>query len=248
MASSIKWPNGYVIIFDCESDSGFSDVAGYTRDEKVSRFMQFTCICAAIVPSNVVVRNAIPDDVLAQATRMTWWRDVAEEGGTPIDTLLDLFDGADVIVGYNCLAFDFPLIRRFYRPISKLNATQRYIEHRSKTLDIMARVRDVSGTYYKLDKLLMDNGLPTKCGDGQKAVQMWAANEREELEQYCATDVDLTAKLSLFENININGPQKLCIPHHVHGLRSAIASKRASGSQKRLRNPDTEEDEEFVLL
>ena len=107
--------------------------------------------------------------------------------------------------------------------------------------------RDVSGTYYKLDKLLVENGLSAKCGDGQKAVQMWAANDRPNLEMYCAMDVDLTAKLSLLENIKINGPQRLSLPQHVHGLRSAIAARRASGAQKRPR--DKEDDEEgFVLV
>lgn len=247
MVAADRWPGGYVVVYDCESDCGFSDVAGYTRDEKITKYMQFTCICASVIPSNSIVRNVSPDEVVAQATKMTWWRDIAEEGCSPIDSLLDLFDGADVIVGYNCLAFDFPLIKRFYKPVSGLSAAQRYIEHRSKTLDIMARVRDVTGTYYKLDKLLMENGIPVKCGDGQKAVQMWAANDRENLERYCATDVDVTAKLSLIENIKISGQQRLSLPQHVHGLRSALAARRATGAQKRLRNDD-DEDEAYVMV
>lgn len=247
MVAPDRWPGGYVVVYDCESDCGFSDVAGYTRDEKITRYMQFTCICASVIPSSSIVRNATPEEVVAQATKMTWWRDIAEEGCSPIDSLLDLFDGADVIVGYNCLAFDFPLIRRFYKPVSGLSAVQRYIEHRSKTLDIMTRVRDVTGAYYKLDKLLMENGLPVKCGDGQKAVQMWAANDRDSLERYCAMDVDLTAKLSLLENINVNGQQRLSLPQHVHGLRSALAARRATGAQKRLRDKEGD-NEGFVLV
>ena len=247
MVASDRWPGGYVVTYDCESDCGFSDVPAHIRDEYITKRMQFTCICASVIPTSVVVRNASPDEVLAQATKMTWWRDVAEEGCSPIKSLLDLFDGADVIVGYNCLAFDFPLIKRFYKPVGGLTATQRYMEHRSKTLDIMARVRDVSGVYYKLDELLAYNDLPVKCGNGQTAVELWVAMNRPSLEMYCALDVELTARLSLLENLNIFRPTLLTLPQHVHGLRSAIAARRASGAQKRLR--DKEDDEEsFVLV
>jgi hypothetical protein len=76
---------------------------------------------------------------------------------------------------------------------------------------------------------------------------MWAANDRDNLERYCAMDVDLTAKLSLLENINVNGQQRLSLPQHVHGLRSALAARRATGAQKRLREKEGD-DEGFVLV
>ena len=57
---------------------------------------------------------------------------------------VDIFDGAEVIVGFNCLAFDFPLLQRFY------TSKKRYLAHRCKCLDIMTRVRDVTDDYYKL--------------------------------------------------------------------------------------------------
>mgnify|MGYP006138541455 CR=1 FL=1 len=215
-----------MVIFDCESDCGFSSVPGYTRDEKISSYMQFTCICATVIASKLVVRGASPDDIISQATKMVWWRDVAEKGCTPVDSLLELFDSADVIVGYNCLAFDFPLIRRFYKSRKDTNYIQRYMDHRCKTLDVMARVRDISGVYYKLDNLLLENGMPTKISDGSNAVRMWDEGRRCELEEYCASDVELTARLALMETINFSvSHQKLSMQQHAHCIRGAINAK-----------------------
>ena len=81
---------------------------------------------------------------------------------------VDIFDGAEVIVGFNCLAFDFPLLQRFY------TSKKRYLAHRCKCLDIMTRVRDVTDDYYKLDKLLKDNELSTKTSNGNNAIRLRA--------------------------------------------------------------------------
>ena len=239
------WPDGYAVAFDCESDCGFEDIAGYTREEKIAKVMQFTVICARVIPTHAVVRGASADDVLAQSTMLTWWRDVAEIGCTPIDSLLDIFDDAEVIVGYNILSFDFPLLKRFYGRGPK--ALQRYALHRCKALDIMVRVRDVCGVYYKLDKLLLENDLSLKIGDGAKAVRLWNDGKRDELEAYCAEDVALTTRLALAETLTVCG--HTVIQQQVHGLRSAIAAARAA-SHKRTRKDAQGQDteEEFVMV
>lgn len=237
-----RWADGYSVVFDCESDCGFAEVAGYTREEKIAKFMQFTVVCAQVIRSSAVVWGASADDVLRESEKLTWWRDVAQRGDTPVDSLLALFDGADVIVGYNCLCFDFPLLKRFYGKGSA--ALQRYASHRSKCLDIMARVHDVCGVYYKLDALLTANGLEAKIGHGSKAIQLWHDGRREELQAYCASDVELTARLALLETL---GCGNVVATHNVHGLRSAIAASREASAHKRVRAPDNDA-EEFVVV
>jgi|SaaInlV_125m_DNA_1040241.scaffolds.fasta_scaffold04042_4 hypothetical protein len=212
----------YVVVFDCESDCGFGDVFGRARDEIIHRYMQFTCICALVIPTNAIQSHVSTDEIISRSRSMTWWRDVSESStATPIDSLLDTFDRAKAIVGFNCLAFDFPLIKRFY------TSQKRYLEHRCKCLDIMTRVRDVTCDYYKLDKLLKDNELSSKIGDGRTAIKLWQEGRRDELEAYCLRDVELTARLGLLKELCVrekHSTKTLTIPGNVFGIRAALSS------------------------
>ena len=218
---------GPVVVFDAETDSGFERLCGYSRDAYLRQIMQFTCLCTLEVPAAAVhACTKFPDDVdalLAASTRRTFWRDCAEDGKTPVDDLLALFDRATLIVGYNVLNFDFPLLWRFYRPTDGITALQRYHNHRAKTHDVMTRVRDVTEQYVKLDRLLHVNKLPLKLGCGGDAPKLWASNRREELEEYCAFDVEVTARLALMPTIQTG--DGVWLPNQVHGMRSALAAQ-----------------------
>lgn len=216
----------YVVVFDCESDSLFSTLPGSCQEEKI-RYMQFTVTSAVALPSEPIEAGATIDEVMSRGVMYHWWRDVAEDGTNPLTSLLALFDGADAIVGYNCNGFDFPLIRRFYRPtVSTPQSVQRYVDHRTKTLDIMGRVRDATGLYMKLDDLLKRNGLACKSSNGKEAVGMWERGERAALKSYCDTDVLLTARLALLETVAINDAVR--IGSAGCGLRAFLASQRAA--------------------
>jgi hypothetical protein len=193
--------NKHVIVWDCESDSSFSSLPGSTHDDKL-KYMQFTVVAAVVIPVGLILGNASPDDIIAHSTSHIWWRDAC---ACPINDLLDMFDSASLIVGYNCLAFDFPLVRRFYRPTSEYpNPQDRYLMHRSKTLDIMTRVRDATGKYFKLDRLLECNGIECKTGDGLQAISLWNMGKREELANYCVNDAKVTAKLALLTRVFVS--------------------------------------------
>ena len=198
----------FVVVFDCESDSLFSTLPGETQSEKIN-YMQFTVVSAVTLPSELIKAGAPADEIMSHAVIHNWWRDVAEEGSNPLASLLELFDGADAIVGYNCNGFDFPLIQRFYgwsarTCVPTLKPIQRYIDHRTKTLDIMSRVKDATGSYIKLDDLLKRNGLASKSSNGKEAVGMWERGEREALKSYCDMDVLLTARLALLETVVVH--------------------------------------------
>jgi len=216
------------VVFDCESDSGFGGATGNVeRMEVITHSMQPTVVTAVVVPSSLVLSGADEQTVLQRCVRKSWWRDVAEEGSNPFVSLIALFDKAEVIVGYNSLGFDFPLIKRFYRKDAQRSAEERYFHHRSKSLDVMLRIRDATGRYFKLDRVLSDNGLPVKIGDGQKAIALWNDQKRDELEAYCAADVELTLRLSLKDSLRLEGVAGR-FSGQVHGLRSAIAARRAA--------------------
>jgi len=220
----------YVVVFDCESDSSFNNLPGNSQEEKL-RFMQFTVACAAVIPCDVIEKNKSICEILLHTKTKFWWRDAAERDHNPIISLLDLFDGAEVIVGYNCLSFDFPLLKRFYCPSNKVSSMQRYVNHRSKTLDIMNRVRDATGSYYKLDQLLKLNKLKTKSSNGLEAIKMWERNEREELKSYCEMDVLLTAQLSLIDGLVTK--ENLYIPNKYFGISSMIRPKLCDNIRRR---------------
>lgn len=201
---AVRPEGAYVLVWDCESDCSFKHSSGSTHDERI-KFMQFTVLVGVVIPVEAISGNASAEDVMARSTSHVWWRDSAEFGSNPVVSLLELFDHADLIVGYNCLGFDFPLIRRFYKMTKAFpDATHRYLMHRSKTLDLMARVRDATGAYYKLDVLLKCNGLESKTGDGLKAIGLWEDGKRDELASYCLNDVIVTAKLALLPRVFVS--------------------------------------------
>ena len=198
-------PEPYIVIFDCESDSAFESLPGLGRDEKI-KFMQFTVIVAISIPVYLIRTKAEASTVIEMSTRHIWWRDAPDHGCNPIASLLSLFDGAQGIVGYNCLGFDFPLIKRFYnmKMQASLHPEQRYLNHRSKTFDIMFAVRDATDRHFKLDDLLMRNGIGAKSSDGKQAIHMWERGDRGMLQSYCYDDVVLTTKLALLDRIQIS--------------------------------------------
>jgi hypothetical protein len=237
-------PASYIVVWDAESDS-FPSNPKCPREEVIEKWMQFTCICASCIPSDLVASGASEQEVMTSATGHTYWRDVAEKGKTPLDGLLELFDGADLIVGFNCLGFDFPLIKRFYRGVvSGRTASQRYLCHRAKAVDIMFRAKDATDRYYKLDTLLATNGLASKTSSGAKAVQMWEEGRRDELESYCAADVDLTARLALKESLVL--PDGIALPNHLFGAHSGLAAQRASAALKALQH-DSKNEHGFAI-
>ena len=198
--------------------------------------MQPTVVCALTLPSDIIRSGSSAETVFAQARYYDFWRDVAVDESNPFIGLLNLFDHADLIVGYNALGFDFPLLKRFYHRKSGTNhPTRRYTAHRAKTLDIFNRVRDVTGEYFKLDTLLQRNNLAQKTGDGKQAVVMWEKGLRQELCDYCMSDVVLTAKLALLPSIQVDQHRSIGAP--CVGLRAALSAVPRDG-----------DDEGFVLL
>jgi hypothetical protein len=200
-----------VVIFDCESDGRPNGACGNTRSEQDFKFVQCTCACALVVPV-----AQLPS--LDNATAITCWRDGnCEAGYSPFEPLLEAFDAASVIVGYNAFEFDFPLLHKHYT--KKRN--RRYLEHRIKCLDVFSRLRAVSNHWPRLDDLLIANELAPKSGNGCQAIRLWQADKREELEAYCMADVRRTAELSMLKQMTYG---MTIMPEHVYGLMPALTA------------------------
>lgn len=232
----------FVVCWDAESDSAFLRLPGQTQEEKLA-YMNFTCICAITVPTRLILARAPASEVLACSTQTTFWRDRVEEKGSrnPISGLLKLFDEADAIVGYNVFGFDFPLIAKFYRMGGGKCQSHRMMRHRAKTVDLFARLRDVTSNYFKLDSLLKANGLASKSGNGLRAITLWEEGRRDELEAYCMDDVNLTLSLALLDELKLGIIPELSLDVNSIGLRAAIGTKCTN-------NGHTESEGEFVFV
>jgi hypothetical protein len=186
--------------------------------------MQVTVVCALVVDADLSVASTW-DQVKQSATPMHWWRDVVEPGESgPFDGLLRLFDKAEVIVAFNGLGFDMPVLRKYYGRGTA--AAERWRQHRIKCLDPMYTVSNSCDIKWpKLDKLLQLNGLPCKTGDGLMAIKLWREGKRGELKLYCERDVTALAELVHLDRLNVGVGGSL--PNRVHGLASAILAHRA---------------------
>ena len=187
-----------VVVFDAESDVSFANCVGATRAEQMAN-MQATVVCALVLDATLCEAPVDPDRALATAVAHHWWRDDNSRGSNPFEPLLELFDAAELIVAYNGIGFDFPLLRKHYTDAA------RYCSHRAKCHDPMLRIKHTYDEMPKLDALLAVNGLPTKTSEGLEAIRMWEQGRREELRAYCAEDVRLLALVTLQPTVRLPG-------------------------------------------
>lgn len=213
-----------VVVWDAETDRSFQSLRGMCREQQM-RTMEATVICALEFDSEASVVPGNWEAALDVAKAHHWWRDVVDANSSgPFAGLLQLFDRAEVIVAYNGLNFDFPVIRKYYG--NGKTARRRYLEHRLKTLDPMLKVAGAADiSYPKLDGLLKSNRLSTKTGDGLLAIKMWEEGRRQELQEYCAHDVQQLAQLVHLDKMEVANVGHL--PNCVHGIASAILMQRA---------------------
>lgn len=202
------------VVFDCESDGLPSE--GERNGECCFKNVECTCACACVFrvddPYNIDVDAAVASAESVRCLRT----DAPSSNANPFDGLLAAFDRADVIVSYNGLAFDMPLMRKYY---PKSESTTRYMSHRHKALDVMHRLHGNTGIRCKLDTLLSQNGLPRKTDCGSNAVRLWENEEYTKLLDYCQRDVEITARLALQPQLLV-GPY--VVPETVYGVLPAL--------------------------
>lgn len=158
------------------------------------------------------------------------------EGG--FAEVLEAFDKAQLIVGYNCMSFDFKVLRKHYPPGSQV----RYFEHIGKTHDVFDRVRKATGVWFKLDVLLGTNGLAQKSGDGLEAIKLFEDGKYKRLQSYCEDDVRLTAKLGMLREMRLPNTDTV-LEEKVFGIPSALEMARRIHHQ-RYANTDPVEGNE----
>lgn len=167
----------YVVVWDLETQDVIKNMTGSTQSARI-RNLEVSCLSALKIPSDALLDWETAQQAVEEAQMKTWWRDLDADGKGPFAEFLAMCDGAEVIAGYNSLHFDHPVMLKHSRK-------RQYEDHICKSVDPFARIRDVTGVWYKLDNLLKANELPVKTACGLEAIKFWNDGERDKLQTYC---------------------------------------------------------------
>jgi len=109
-----------------------------------------------------------------------------EEGDMP--ALLAELSAADLVIGYNIIGFDYPVLSAYtQRDFSTL-----------PTLDLMADLRATLGFRLKLDNLTSATLKSGKSAEGLMAIQWFQEGNFGKIALYCKEDVRITRDLHRF--------------------------------------------------
>ena len=222
--------SSYVCVYDLETQSTIASVPGRRREDQIGN-LQISVLCAVTIPTRLAMDPLRSEEAMANAARHTFWRDDNSNPLGPFEKLLQLFDNADLICGYNISGFDNIVMKKHYA-----GRRDRYYSHALKMHDCFCRIKDATGVWFKLDALLKANGLETKTADGLEAIKMWQRGERDRLADYCLTDTLQCARLMLRKEIDLLG-LGLRAKNHVFGIAAALASVQRSDQIAQAKEP-----------
>jgi hypothetical protein len=213
------------VVFDLETQQLISGSFGTSRSEQISN-LQVSVGCALVIPSDAIDDKLLSaQQVIDRSRSIEVWRDQSPDASGPFGELFACLDAAEVIVAYNGIGFDLPVLFKYIS--HRENARRRFGEWMAKTHDPFLRLRSATGVWASLDKMLAANGLPTKTSSGVEAVQMWEQQQRDKLLAYCKCDVEMLTRLVLLPGLRMRMPNGESAPMHLVSVRSALESTRA---------------------
>lgn len=147
------------VFFDVETKNTFDEVGGYFPS-KLSPSFVGVCVRDGYEGKGELIE--------------VWEQDLSK--------LWEIFESADVIVGFNSINFDMEVLRPLY-PGNVDDLPQ---------LDLMVRFKDSTGHRIGLDSLAQETLGKGKIGHGLDAIKYYKERRFEELAKYCMMDVELT--------------------------------------------------------
>ncbi len=103
-----------------------------------------------------------------------------------IPQLIDELSLADVIIGVNLLAFDYPVLEKYDKNVDFEGFN---------TIDILDMLKQYLGFRVSLSNMASATLGEDKSGDGLEAISLFRNGELMELVEYCKQDVILTRKI-----------------------------------------------------
>jgi len=102
-----------------------------------------------------------------------------------LPTLWPILEKADALITWNGNHFDIPLLNKYYSgDLTKI-----------RSIDLMAKVRDVMGRRLKLDTVAEATLGKKKSGNGFDAVNWWNEGKVDLIIKYCLEDVKITKEI-----------------------------------------------------
>ncbi len=103
-----------------------------------------------------------------------------------LDQLEDMIEQASLIIGFNSIEFDLPVLRPYLKKVS-INSLEQ--------LDIMKELQDILGYRIGLDKVAEGTLGLKKSGDGLQAIKDFKAGRIQAVKDYCLDDVKITKEI-----------------------------------------------------
>ncbi len=155
-----------IVVFDLETQYAAEEVGGwrYIRDMRLA----------------VAVTYNTTTDV---------YRDYTEQ---EVERLIDTLRGADLVIGYNVLRFDYEVLHAY--TTEKLD--------RIPTLDMLDSLYRTLGWRPSLDTVAAATLGETKSADGLQAIRWFREGQLDKLTAYCRHDVEVTWKVYQFGRRN----------------------------------------------
>lgn len=147
----------YVAVWDLETQNRIDEMPGRYREDKI-KVLEISCASIVKIPSELCLDPAGRARAMELSSTTTYWVD--GEGANSMAAMCEVLCGAELVVGYNLAGFDFLSAKKYFAN------TDDYRRCCEKTLDVFSRIRDATGVWWKLDRLLSMNGLATKTADG----------------------------------------------------------------------------------
>jgi len=99
-----------------------------------------------------------------------------------VQDLIEHLKSADLVVGFNCIGFDYSVLRGY----------SKYDFRNLETLDMLREIKEQLNFRVSLNSLAQSTLEKEKSADGLQALRWWKQGRLDLIEQYCREDVAIT--------------------------------------------------------
>ena len=154
--SAIEDDEQHVVVFDLETQLSAAEVGGWGK----TYLMRVSC---------GIVWDSRTDEFT------TYFEDRVQD-------LIEHLKSADLIVGFNCIGFDYSVLRGYTR----------YDFRNLETLDMLLEIKEQLNFRVSLNSLAQSTLEKKKSADGLQSLRWWKQGRLDLIEKYCRDDVAIT--------------------------------------------------------